>query len=245
MDVIWESKSLARGFVAVASTVILSLAVSAVPAHADPIRMDFLGSGRSSTVGITVKDGAATLFAGNVKAGELNWRWLDGTPAGFAAEFYTYCIDATQYLRDPQYITIRSMDDFTSPAAGSGSSISWLFNTYAGDIRNGGTGTQAAALQLAIWESLYDTDRNLATGNFSVNATSAILSQAGIYLSALSSINPSGSTAAWLDVDGASTTAAFRGQDQVTHQPVPEPSTLLLLAAGGLAAWRRRAGRPA
>lgn len=201
--------------------------------------IDFRGSGHSAAVSITVMNGASTLFSGSVMAGELNWSWLDGTPPGFTTDFYSYCIDATQYLRDPQYVTVRTMDAFANGSANAGAKVSWLFNTYASTIRDSGTNTQAAALQIAIWEALYDTSQNLGDGSFRIGTTGAIRTQAETYLTALYSNNYLGSTATWLDVDGGNSNPIYRGQDQITHG-VPEPSTLLLMGVAGLALARRR-----
>jgi len=147
--------------------------------------------------------------------------------------------DATQYLRDPQYVTVRTTDLFTSGSANAGAKVSWLFNSYAGAIHARGTNTQAAALQLAIWEALYDSNQDLSAGAFRATATGAILTQAQTYLSALYSSSYLGSQATWLDVDGANPNPAYRGQDQITHG-VPEPSTVLMMAMAGLALIRRR-----
>ena len=219
------------------SLVLMGVLLAPQPAAADVI--DFRGSGHAAAVGITVLNGSTTLFSGNVMAGELNWSWLTPPPEGFVANFYTYCIDATQYLRDPQYVTVRSTDSFTSGSTNAGAKVSWLFNSYADTIRTSGTNTQAAALQLAIWEALYDSSQNLTGGAFRATASSAIVTQAQTYLTALYSSAYLGSRATWLDVDGGNSNPAYRGQDQITHS-VPEPSTLMLMGLASLALIRRR-----
>ena len=221
----------------VAGLALMALLLETRSAAAETI--DFRGSGHAAAVSITVMNGASTLFSGSVMAGELNWSWLNGTPAGFVTDFYTYCIDATQYLRDPQYVAVRSMDAFAGGSANAGSKVSWLFNTYASTIRDTGTNTQAAALQVAIWEALYDTGQDLGGGSFRIGTTGAIRTQAETYLTALYSSTYLGSTATWLDVDGGSSNPLYRGQDQITHG-VPEPSTVLLMGLAGLALARRR-----
>jgi hypothetical protein len=225
----------------VGSVVLIGVLLAPRPAAADVI--DFRGSGRAAAVGITVTNGASTLFSGNVMAGELNWSWLSATPEGFATDFYSYCVDATQYLRDPQYVTVRTTDSFTAGSANSGAKVSWLFNSYASTIHSSGTNVQAAALQLAIWEALYDSSQNLSGGAFRTTASGAILAQAQTYLNALYSSSYLGSRATFLDVDGTNPDAARRGQDQITHS-VPEPSTLLMMGVASLALLRRRRVRP-
>ena len=226
----------------VGGLVLTGVLLASQPAAADVI--DFRGSGRSSAVGITVLNGSTTLFSGNVMAGELNWSWLGGTPEGFTTDFYSYCVDATQYLRDPQYVSVRTTDLFSSGSANAGAKVSWLFNTYASGVHASGTNVQGAALQLAIWEALYDSSQDLSAGSFRSNATGAILTQAQTYLTALYSSNYLGSSATWLDVDGNNPNPVFRGQDQITHG-VPEPSTLLLMGVACLAMARRRRAQQA
>ncbi len=224
----------------VGGLVLTGVLLASQPAAADVI--DFRGSGHAAAVGITVLNGSTTLFSGNVMAGELNWSWLSPTPEGFVQNFYTYCVDATQYLRDPQYVTVRSTDSFTAGSANAGAKVSWLFNSFASTIRTSGTNIQAAALQLAIWEALYDTSQNLSGGSFRTNASGAILTQTQSYLTALYSSAYLGSRATWLDVDGANSNPAYRGQDQITHS-VPEPSTLMMMGLASLALFRRRRKR--
>jgi PEP-CTERM motif-containing protein/fibronectin-binding protein len=223
------------------SLVLMGVLLASQPAAAEVI--DFRGSGRAAAVGITVSNGSSTLFSGNVMAGELNWSWLGATPEGFATDFYSYCVDATQYLRDPQYVAVRTTDAFTAGSANAGAKVSWLFNSFANTIHTSGTNIQAAALQLAIWEALYDTSQNLSGGAFRATATGAILTQAQTYLTALYSSSYLGSQATFLDVDGSNPNPARRGQDQITYR-VPEPSTLMMMGLASLALLRRRRAQP-
>jgi hypothetical protein len=211
---------------------VLSLVSFAEPARAEMI--SFLGTGHAAAVGITVLNGSTTLMSGNVIAGELNWSWMGGAPAGLPTDLYSYCIDATRYLVGTQIVDVRSTSGFTGGSADAGAKVSWLVNTYADAIRTGGTNTQAAALQVAIWEALYDTSANFDGGSFRLTASAAIRSQAGAYLTALYGSNYAGSSANWLDVTGN-----YAGQDQITRS-VPEPTTLLLMGVAGLCLARRR-----
>lgn len=91
----------------------------------------------------------------------------------------------------------------------TGDKVAWLFNTFAEGIRLSGTDIQAAALQVAIWEALYDSSPDLGAGNFQLTTVGAIRDQANAYLSALDA-GPGGyqtSSAGWLDTS--------HGQDQV------------------------------
>jgi hypothetical protein len=207
-----------------------------IPSAASAATLDFTGIGKASVVSIS---GLRTVTAW---AGELDWSWIGTPPAGFSQSLYTYCVDVLNNEADPQYnVTVRSTDDMTpatSPfsAAGAGGKIAWLVNSYAASIHSSGTNEQAAGLQVAIWETLYDSSLNtfnLASGQFIVSASAGTISWATTYLSNLYTSGGTGH-AAWLDSPGNG-----NGQDQVT---VPEPSTLaLLMVAGGLFfAFRRK-----
>ena len=130
---------------------------------------------------------------------------------------------------------MRTTDLFSAGSATPGESRS----PYASGIHSSGTNIQAAALQLAIWEALYDSNQDLGAGAFRSNASGAILTQTQTYLSALYSSDYHAARATWLDVDGNNPNAAFRGQDQITHG-VPEPTTLMLMGVACLALVRRR-----
>jgi hypothetical protein len=191
----------------------------------------FLGSGPGAAVSISVSSGGSS-FSGTVMAGELNWQWLNGTPAGYATDIYTYCVDALNFLGNPQTVAISSTNALTGPASNAGAKVAWLFNTYAAAIHAGGAGAalQSAALQVAIWEALYDNSASLTGGNFRAAASGAIATQATSYLTALYSSNYLGSATTWLD--------ARSGQDQITHG-IPEPLALLLMSGACVLFVRR------
>ena len=103
----------------------------------------------------------------------MNWNWIT-PPGGNGQSFYTYCMDVLNYLTDPQTVNVLSTESVpdTSAVADRGAKAAWLFNQYSSGIRSesneGVADTQAAALQVAIWEVLYDATPNLASGYFRV-----------------------------------------------------------------------------
>ncbi len=183
-----------------------------VPASARAEAINFTGVGPASAVTV------GGIKAGTFLAGELNWQWGES-----GVDIYTYCVDILNGVRSEQPVTVGSTEAMSGVAPSGGGKAAWLFNTYAAGIHLSGNGINAAALQVAIWEALYDPIWDLSGGRFSLVTTGAIQVAANAYLSSL--YHPGGyytSTATWLDTT--------HGQDQITH--VPEPSALLLFACG-------------
>lgn len=209
----------------------LSLAVSlfvgllwAVPAQAD--LLGFAGTGQGSVVTV-----GGSYYTGSVFAGELNWNWVGVPPQGLAQSLTTFCVDLLNFVRNPQDVTVESTNAMNTPTNGAGARAAWLVNTFGG---SGLTGYQAAGLQVAIWETIYDyASHSLSSGNFYVAANSQVLSYANTYLTALGT---STSEAIWLKT----TQTPNGGQSQILRS-VPEPATMTLLMVGlGLGGVLRR-----
>lgn len=90
--------------------------------------------------------------------------------------------------------------------------------------------TTAAALQLAVWEALYDGGATFggASGNFQIVGPTAALADAQNFYSA---IDTPGVARWYVSTEGGS-------QDQFA--PVPEPASMAALGLGVLAAIKRR-----
>jgi hypothetical protein len=209
------------------AVVILSCLI-ALPAtaRAESFSADFKGLGNAQTVYVT--RGTTT---SHVWAGELIWNGLAGAPDAFADDFYTYCLDLTKTLIDPQAFEVKDANSF----APDGNQVAWLVSTYAPFIHtlSGATANaMAAGLQMAIWNVLYDSDFDASAGSLRSSTTSAVY-YANQYLGTLNTALATGpltAQAIWLDTNS--------GQDQVTV--VPEPGSILLLGIGTLAVLARR-----
>lgn len=210
------------------------LLVLLCPSPAKAASLAFDGTGKG-VWGVDI--GGSLLTINNVFAGELDWTWLTAPPPGFGPNIYTYCVDVLQDVTNPEQVTVQSTNDMTPITApgtvtDGGDKVAWLFDHFAAQVHNSGTNDQAAGLQIAIWEALYDTTANLAGGNITFAGLSlGVQTAATTFLNALySASDVSTASAVWLNSAG--------GQDQVTS--VPEPASLLLLGLGVGAIWHVR-----
>ena len=179
---------------------------------------------------------------------------FDATAAGIAGlpdgSFQTYCVDLAQTFFGPPsaaltgYSLISGASNTTAFAAGgwgvNAATITANLGKLLGYVASSAglvdTSTESTSLQLAIWNTIYDTDSTVASGAFS--DTSPYAAYATALLTGAASF--SGSSVA-LQVLHSDT-----NQDFLVTTPVPEPSTYALMLAGlagvGFVA-RRRARR--
>jgi hypothetical protein len=200
--------------------------------------VNFTGVGHGTAVSATLASANGTTYSAGW-AGELNWLWgadgsaatIDAAPDGFAQAFYSYCADITEFLGDPQLVTVVTSAGFyqseDSVETRGGAKAAWLFNKYAYDIRNelvGDVNDRAAALQIAIWEAMYDTAAGLTSGSFRLTTTGDVAAYAAGYLEALYS-----HSSEWTS-SSALVLSTRQGQDQITN--VPEPAMSMLFGIG-------------
>jgi len=180
--------------------------------------------------------------------------------AGSPTTFNTFCVDLFHNSSDGQQYAVNPRSDLATAFA-NGSQIAEIYDTY-GTTDLTSNPDQAAAVQIAIWDlSLnnhnptsfgVDGDGSYSSGDESVfSITLGTNPDAGTIAGLVNTYlqGAVGATAQgdWLDAAAAGT-GLDRGQSllippTVTGISVPEPSTvtLLLAAAGGLIARRRRA----
>lgn len=160
-------------------------------------------------------------------------------------KFYAMCVDMLRYAQDPTTDVEAGLmsnwsQTYTPPDAtfpkldnpNAGRAVAYLFNMATA----GGTLASSAALQLAIWEILYEGDGVAPAPSYDVNSGSVVFT--GFFPTTLTAANNLLATyvglgqAVWLkglpDDAGVGSTK----QDFVAPVPVPEPASFAALALG-------------
>ena len=199
-------------------------------AAADSLTYTGLGSG----AWVTLKLGGVTETGW---AGEIKWTLNAG---GVSTAVTTYCADLFDDAKNIQFGTLettQALDSNPSLSHGAlpnaGSKAAYLVNTNANTAH--GSDTQAAGLQIAIWQAMFGNTFTVLSSTSNYNAIMAAAAGYGVPVG-VSSI------ADYFDVtNSAITGSGANGQDQVLVG-TPEPRTILLMVfpVVGLLGYRRR-----
>jgi hypothetical protein len=191
------------------------------PSGGNPLFTDTpaAGAGFTPFVGYHLTVGTTTVTSG-AAAGEF----LTSYPG--LGSFASYCLDINTDLHAPSAYatTILALDDVAKLFKAAGfNGQSWA--------TDGVSGTQTAALQVAIWEVMADglSGSNLGDGSlsfFQINA--GVKSQANTYLAAAKNVT-AGSYTPYVREFLSTVSGEKHSQPLVTT--VPEPSTYALMAA--------------
>jgi len=241
---------------------ILALMTFVLPAsaRAGTIRIDTFFQGYGAHVAVAGEDASFEIGSVVMSNGTGLGDPLDGTT------FEAYCVDFDTSvfgptLPDPPGTYDATRGDMSAwvdgsglPSSGSGQRAAWLYNEFATTFDPDATSDlgkrQRSALQMAIWNGLYDSDFTVADNGLASNTVyfiednHALTALADTYLAALLAAGPlvGSSDAAWLKLSANGVDA----QDFIGPTSVPEPASVLLLGAGmaTLAAFRSRKSLP-
>lgn len=207
---------------------ILSLACTSILVGAASASITYDGMGGHQTVKITFHGSNNNFSNDNVSAGKMKFQ-DPGNDCGLGTSFFSLCVDLDHNVGSSAF-GVNCSNTF---GAGGGlemaGKIARAFFAAAGT-----SNSKCAALQVAVWEAIYDGVSNGgATPDFSHGAfkcsTSSVLAQATTYYAA--AMNTWGNSR-YIKPTG------HKGQAQIT--PVPEPATIGVLLAGALGVIRRR-----
>ena len=199
----------------------------------------------------------ATIYAQGTLADGLQVMVGSVRFTGDLGTFDAYCVDINHYLTPDHWYDVSSVDAMSnwglsdpvvraaSSPSDAGARAAVLFNTFGGATDS----LTRWALQVAIWNALYDTDTDVATGAFRISTGYAAgVARADDLLQALAGWDGSSVDAGWIRLaDGPG-----NGTQDFIAAPVPEPATGWLMGAGlsallgsvALVRRRRRARGP-
>ena len=208
----------------------ISLGAAAVSSQAAVLTLDAwtYGTGQAVNVSTPNYNGAGGAFSGT----------LSGAGAHDGTSFVTYCVQLTEYFQFHATYSDYAVQDGAAyfGSADIADRLGRLITVVGGITPAGFTSAMSGSLQLAIWNTIYDTDTSVDTGAFRNLAHTGINAQADAWLA----------QAATTTSDYAVSVLARAGtQDFLVVQRIPEPATLALvalaLAGAGAASRRRRA----
>jgi len=236
-----------------------ALASTAISAQAGPvsIKVGFAHGSVNMTVGATNAGGSVTASVGAFNG-------LSGASAPYNTDaFITYCVELTQNLSigalHSNYTLMDGAVYFSRTAVGSTVVVDRLVNLFSflGGIKAPTSRTESAAIQLAVWESIYEgntafgsVDGNVSgigAGTFAATnngTTLAAIDAANVILTGARNFTGPGLFSIQVLSSSANQDLLVLTQLRDVGRVIPEPATLALTMAAllgvGVVTRRRR-----
>lgn len=172
---------------------------------------------------------------------------INGTLDGSAVSLFAYCVDIYEFTANVTY-DVQALASVMSPSTAN--KLAALVSARNLDVLNSAV-VADSALQLAIWETLYETKAyNIATGDFKISnltdklwgnsGENAVKTAAASYLSSIGSVTVDTSLQFFVaqSKDSSPTSSKGKGaQDllywtKVPPPAVPEPATWAMMLIG-------------
>lgn len=195
-------------------------------------------------------------------AGAISISVTDNT-TNSTSQMTVWCDDIKDFLGTPGSYTLTTLSsdisnaDYTSLDTAKVNQVNALLNAELVGLINPNDATASAALQVAIWEVIYepgDSGYNVTSGTFYItndgDDLSTVTADANNYLTYITNgtwlPNLSDTVEQFQSASGTDQNLIYLGvTSSGSHQSVPEPGSMLLLACGlvGLGAMRCRQTR--
>lgn len=216
-----------------------------------------MGRSLAIAVGIAMSCGVSSAFAGiltgtftpslqqsatfqrggpstNISTMRFDWTRTDAPGPGIddtiPVHFSSYCIDLDQRISRNLPHTF---DVITPAAAGFTAAQEQTFSRlWASFFSIVDTPTESAAFQLALWETVYDTNAHLGSGTFSATFPNSAVTLANSWLTTVTDPQYNGPTTVMRVLH------SDRVQDQLTA--IPTPGAMALAGVAGLLGLKRR-----
>lgn len=197
----------------------------------------FLDVGIKDGVKVNATFGSTT--RSGVFAGEFYAKFHDPTQG---QPFYAFCTDLLDNLAGSNYkyvplefpagVNTKPNPDWVS---GGIQKAAWIYNHFLNTSSGGvALNRQGAAVQLAIWNALYDTDSTVNSGVFKATVVSAAdsnaITLADSYLTAASQVTSFPYTSTWwepIDEYSSKISQPTDRKQGLIGPPVPEPTAVL------------------